>query len=106
RARPLWTILGDYGISAGIVRWPLTYPVQPIDGFLITDRFHQMVGSMFEFDGRAAYPADIVPIARDAFVNTDPPRPRDESYSRAARAVAAAVPVQVTAIRYQALDTA
>ena len=51
RARPLWSILGDYGISAGIVRWPLTYPAQPIDGFLVTDRFHQLIGSMFEFDG-------------------------------------------------------
>src|SRR5829696_9844345 len=47
RARPLWTILGDYGISAGIVRWPLTYPAQPMTGFLITDRFHQLIGSMF-----------------------------------------------------------
>jgi hypothetical protein len=106
RARPLWSILGDYGISSGIVRWPLTYPAQPIGGFLITDRFHQMVGSMFEFDGRLAYPDDVVPLARDAFGGTAQSRPWDEFYSRASRAAAAVHPVQVSAVRYQGLDTA
>src|SRR5262249_32355415 len=37
RARPLWRILDDYGISSGIVRWPLTYPAEPMSGFLVTD---------------------------------------------------------------------
>jgi hypothetical protein len=106
RARPLWSILGDYGITSGIVRWPLTYPAEPIDGYLITDRFHQTVGSMFEFDGRSAYPGDVVPLARDAFEGSGPNRPWDEFYSRASRAASAAHPVQVAAIRYQALDTA
>jgi predicted AlkP superfamily phosphohydrolase/phosphomutase len=105
RARPFWSILNDYGISAGIVRWPLTYPAQPIDGFLITDRFHQMIGSMFEFGG-VAYPADIVPLARDAFEQAPAPRRVDDLYGRATHAAAAAHPVRVTAIRYQAVDTA
>jgi hypothetical protein len=105
RARPLWSILADYGISAGIVRWPLTYPAQPIDGFLITDRFHQMIGSLYEFAG-VAYPSDVLPLAREAFEGGGPLRPRDELYTRATHAAAAAHPVQVTAIRYQAVDTA
>jgi hypothetical protein len=106
RARPLWSVLGDYGISAGVVRWPLTYPAQPIDGFLITDRFHQMVGSMFEFDGRAAYPADIVPLTRDAFAGKDDVRGWDEAYTRAVRDASAAHPVELSAVRYQSIDTA
>jgi Type I phosphodiesterase / nucleotide pyrophosphatase len=106
RARPFWSVLGDYGISAGVVRWPLTYPAQPIDGFLITDRFHQMVGSMFEFDGRAAYPADMVPLTRDAFAGKDDVRGWDEAYARAVRDASAAHPVQVSAVRYQSIDTA
>ena len=106
RARPLWSVLGDYGISAGIVRWPLTYPAKPIDGFLITDRFHQMVGSMYEFDGRAASPADVVPLVRDAFAKPDLSRGWDEAYARALRGAAVAHPVQVSAVRYQAIDTA
>jgi hypothetical protein len=106
RARPLWTILGDYGLSAGIVRWPLTYPAQAITGFLVTDRFHQLVGSMFEFDGRAAYPADILPAARDAFAGSAGASQWDEFYSRAARDLVAQHPVQLEAVRLQDLDIA
>ena len=106
RTRPLWSILGDYGIRSGVVRWPLTYPAEPIDGFLISDRFHQMVGSMFEFDGRAGYPADVVPLARDAFAGADPAHGWDDAYSRAMRAAAAAYPVPLTAVRFESIDTA
>ena len=114
RARPLWTILSDYGISAGIVRWPLTYPAQPLAGFMVTDRFHQLIGSMFEFDGRAAYPDAMVARAREAFGATGAAGAdavaaaarRDEAYARAARELRAARPVEVEAVRYQALDAA
>ena len=106
RARPLWEILGDYGLSAGIVRWPLTYPAQPIAGFLVTDRFHQLIGSMIEFDPRAIYPADILPAARDAFAGSTGAQQWDEFYSRTARDVIAQHPVQFEAVRFQGLDTA
>jgi len=106
RARPLWTILGDYGLSSGIVRWPLTYPAQPIAGFLVTDRFHLLIGSMFEFDGRAVYPAEILPPARDAFAGSTGATQWDEFYGRAARDVIAQHPVQLDAVRYQGLDSA
>lgn len=114
RARPIWKILGDYGISAGIVRWPLTYPAQPVTGFMVTERFHQLVGSMFESDGRAAYPEDVVALAREAFAgNGSAPidavaasAKRDEAYSRAARDIRAAKPVELEAVRYQGIDAA
>jgi predicted AlkP superfamily phosphohydrolase/phosphomutase len=125
-ARPLWTILGDYGITSGVVRWPLTYPAQPMSGFLVTDRFHQLIGSVFEFDGRAAYPPDLLPIVRDAFAGSNvpgadvvpasasamtPPTPKttparwDSFYSRAVRDLSAQHPVQLEAVRYQGIDT-
>jgi predicted AlkP superfamily phosphohydrolase/phosphomutase len=106
RARPLWTILGDYGLSAGIVRWPLTYPAQPITGFLVTDRFHQLVGSMIEADDRAVYPLDVLEPARDAFAGSSGTRQWDEFYGRAARDVIAQHPVRLEAVRYQGLDIA
>jgi hypothetical protein len=123
RSRPVWNILGDYGISSGIVRWPLTYPAQPVRGFVLSDRYHQLLGSMFEFDGRAAYPPDLQEVARAAFAGSetpDPPPPAppgvklpgdisparwDRYYSRALRALDAASPVRFTAVRYQGLDT-
>ncbi|HYT68900.1 MAG TPA: alkaline phosphatase family protein [Vicinamibacterales bacterium] len=113
RARPIWTILGEYGISAGIVRWPLTYPAQPVTGFLVTDRFHELVGSMSEFGGQVAYPPDLLPVARDAFGGAPPSAAdaaaiaalRDQAYSRALRDLQAARPVQLSAIRFQGIDT-
>ena len=106
RARPLWTILSDYGLSAGIVRWPLTYPAQPVNGFLVTDRFHQLVGSMIENDERSVYPPEMLSTARDAFAGASGPEQWDELYGDAARELVAQHPVQLEAVRYRNLDTA
>ena len=40
RAQPVWTILGRAGLPSTIVRWPLTWPAQPLQGALISDEFH------------------------------------------------------------------
>jgi len=112
RAQPIWSILGEYGISAGIVRWPLTYPAAPLNGFLVSDGFHQMLGSVHEFDGRAAYPPDLLPVIRDAFGAVDGvpadaaamASRHDEAYSRVTRDLQNARPVQLTAVRYQGID--
>lgn len=127
RARPLWSILAAAGIPSGIVRWPLTSPAQPVHGFVLSDRFHQLLGSFLEFDRSAGYPSNLLPIARGAFADaglasdSDPvpaaldARPaspeasaamRDRAYSRAMHDLAAERPVQLSAIRYQSLDTA
>ena len=57
RAPPIWNVLDDYGISSGVVRWPLTYPAEPVRGFMVSDRFHSLFGTMGELDGRASYSA-------------------------------------------------
>ncbi len=62
RARPIWHILGDLGITVGIVAWPLTYPAQPVRGYLVSDRFHQGT----ELDTQIAYPPEAIPLARAA----------------------------------------
>ena len=119
KARPIWSVLGDYGISTGVVRWPLTYPAEPVPGFLVSDRFHSLFGSMLEIDGRAAYPPDLQPVVHDAFAagphgpdvlpagggafSSTSPR-WDQLYSRAMRDLLVERPVQFTAIRYQGLD--
>ena len=126
RARPLWSILAHAGITAGVVRWPLSYPAQPVGGFVLSDRFHELLGSLLELDERAAFPAEVLPIARRAFSEQATPSDllpasdvfsgrmqtpeasagvRDRFYSRAMRDLAATWPVQFSAIRYQGLDT-
>src|SRR4051812_46996628 len=61
RARPLWSIVSSAGLKVGIVRWPLTYPAEPLNGYVVSDRFHQLAGSIAEFD-RAVFPADVLPV--------------------------------------------
>ena len=124
--RPLWSILSDAGIGVGVVRWPLTYPAQPVQGFVLSDRFHDLIGSLLELDERAAYPANALPVARNAFLeHADLPESlagretatsgtsapegsaelRDRFYSRAMRDLGAAWPVQFSACEFQGLDT-
>jgi hypothetical protein len=126
RARPLWGILGDAGIGVGVVRWPLTYPAQPVNGFVLSDRFHELIGSFRELDASAAYPAEILPMARDAFLEQEdlPDRSptaeaasggttsievvaqlRDRFYKRAMRSLQSHWPASFTALRYHGLDT-
>jgi len=128
RARPLWSIASQAGVSVGVARWPLTYPAEDVDGFIVSDRFHQLVGTIGEFD-RAASPLDVLPALEAAF--TDPtsgfdPQPagkgpdtdpvaatspeaaalrRDRLYSRAMRDLSAERKPRLTALRYNGLDT-
>ena len=121
RSRPFWTILADAGVSVGIVRWPLTYPAQPVLGFLVADRFHDALGSMFEFDEGAVYPASVMRLTRRAVATggtepvpsayrtaEDSPEEsalaRDRFYGRVMQVLRSEWNPQVTALRYVGLD--
>ena len=45
RSSPLWNILSAEGIPVGVVGWPLTYPAPSVHGFVVSDRFHELLGS-------------------------------------------------------------
>jgi predicted AlkP superfamily phosphohydrolase/phosphomutase len=118
-ARPLWLIASEAGVRVGIVRWPLTYPAEDVDGFIVSDRFHQLLGSFAEFDG-AVTPRDVLPTLETSFselstsgqstagvVGTpeESALRRDRWYSRAMRDLAAGMSPRLTAVRYEGLDT-
>lgn len=117
-ARPLWGILSNSGMTAGIVRWPLTHPAPPAAGFIVSDQLHQVTGSLAEFD-RAAFPAGVLPtvqkIAADVvaanggqhFTSGSPEEAslqRDRLYSRVGHALRAERDPRMFAIRYEGLD--
>jgi predicted AlkP superfamily phosphohydrolase/phosphomutase len=123
RARPLWSIASQAGVSVGIARWPLTYPAEHVNGFIVTDRFHQLVGSIAEFD-RAASPPELLGELEATFAAPTPTEPepastrigaestpegsalqRDRVYSRAMRNLSAQMRPRLTALRYEGLDT-
>ena len=126
RAPPHWNVLDDCRIRSGVVRWPLTYPAEPVRGFMVSDRFHSLFGTMVELDGRASYPPAIQPLVHDAFVSSetpanDPPQTAgstvtapapdvalgkwDQFYARATHDLLVGQPVSFTTIRYQGIDT-
>jgi Type I phosphodiesterase / nucleotide pyrophosphatase len=67
-ARPLWDILEDYGIRAGIVNWPLTFPAKTTLGYIISDRFDEGMSSPLRLgDQDAADPTTATDVARQVF---------------------------------------
>ncbi|MEX1129783.1 MAG: alkaline phosphatase family protein [Vicinamibacterales bacterium] len=122
-ARPLWGILSDQGMASGIVRWPLTHPAQPSAGFIVSDRLHEVTGSIAEYDRAASPPsvlAEIHPFGDASPAHTpeggyDPrftagqPEQtalhRDILYARVARALDARYDSRLLALRYTGLDT-
>lgn len=68
RARPFWQIAADYGLAAGIVRWPLTFPAELSRGYLISGQFHAGLSSPLRLSESAAgVPTSAVEIAREVF---------------------------------------
>lgn len=39
KCKALWNILSDRGLEAGVLNWFASHPAEPIDGFVVTDRF-------------------------------------------------------------------
>jgi hypothetical protein len=122
RARPLWSIISAAGIAVGVARWPLTYPAEAVNGFVVSDRFHQLTKSVTEFDD-SAFPPEILPVVDALFQDATPAaltgaaRPlaagapeasaivRDRRYGAALREVSVTRPPRFTALRYEGLDT-
>lgn len=127
RARPLWEILGDYGVPSGIVNWPLTRPAEIANGFLLSDYFDEATSSPIRSeDLGAADPTTAVAISRAVFdrwqarswpevlpalVAADDPRPSglprlrwDQAYLEAERELGLWFSPRLTALRLEGID--
>ena len=126
RARPLWDILGDYGVVSGVVNWPLTHPVHPTPGYIVSDYFDEAVSSPLRLaNAEAATPTTAVDIAREVFDNwqarlwsdvlpsfgpkESPPdgylQARwDRAYAQTANELDQEFATRLTAVRFQGLD--
>jgi predicted AlkP superfamily phosphohydrolase/phosphomutase len=116
RARPIWTILSEAGITVGVVRWPLTHPAEALNGFVVSDRFDQLAGSIVEFE-RSVHPVEVLPAVTGAVADAQPEPAdggvppeasalrRDRLYSAAMRELKQRFAPRFTALRYQGLDT-
>ena len=126
RAKPLWSILADYGLASGVVRWPLTSPARATRGFIVSDRFERTSQSPMRLDDSTfASPTTAAELAREAFDATQfLPWPEalpdagaaslsaagianarwDRSYREALLTVSAPFFVSLSAVRYTGID--
>jgi hypothetical protein len=75
RARPLWELLNKYGVTTGVIDWPMTYPATAIDGYLVSDEFLRRDDASLVAavgDGATAWPPEAVEIARHARLRAVP----------------------------------
>jgi predicted AlkP superfamily phosphohydrolase/phosphomutase len=42
-AVPIWDIVGSFGLPVGVVGWYVTWPVDEVNGFLLSDRLHSLL---------------------------------------------------------------
>lgn len=126
-AEPLWRMLSRFGVSVGVVGWPLTYPAQPVLGYLVSDRLPAGVLSLFGAERAAvAYPAEILDLVEasvlaglpseepsDAGVSAargpgalvrSTPTARDRAYGSIAALLQARYRPRFVTLRYQGLD--
>lgn len=74
--RPVWSIIGDYGMRVGIIGWPVTHPALPVNGFLVSDQFHRLPAARLATDGAAAItPPTLLDAAREAVTRPITPDP-------------------------------
>jgi hypothetical protein len=122
--RPLWSILARAGMTVGLVRWPLTHPAADVPGFMVSDRYHALQGTVTEIT-RSVFPPGLMrdlhgighgtttgPAALAAASLSSPAGApersalaRDGLYSDIARRLASDVPPRFFAIRFTGLDT-
>ena len=132
RTRTFWSILGGASVPVGIVGWPLTYPAQPVRGFLVTDELDRLGDAPLDpTDPAVGYPADTLlsvriaaeartwattvsggdlawPVSPDVVSAVFSGRTfsTDRAYEQIWRTLNAQIPVRVTAVRFRGIDTA
>jgi len=127
KARPLWSVLSEHGVSVGITGWPMTYPARAVRGYVASDHVHDAVwqGDVAA-DHDLAFPPDALGIAKSVHddstheatadldvAGADPPTgawsvgaptPRDDLYRRLSDALDARFAPQFVALHYDGLD--
>ncbi|MGE5361174.1 MAG: alkaline phosphatase family protein [Bacteroidales bacterium] len=126
-ALPIWDLLSRADVSVGIVGWPLSYPVRPVNGYLVSENLRAVAASALTEDGTAVYPADALAVARTiveamqadsaagsaaSLANADRSAidralfANDRMLEQVAGQLQAAVQPRLAVMRYRGLDTA
>ena len=69
-ARPIWELVSSFGITTGVIDWPVTYPAHAVRGYLVSDEFlrrdDSAVLAAAHDDPPLVSPPDLLDVARTA----------------------------------------
>ncbi len=57
RRKALWNILSQNGLRSAVIGWPATYPAEPVEGVMVSDRF--LLSSQLPTEKHAVHPAEL-----------------------------------------------
>ena len=90
RVRAFWEIMSSAGCSVGVVAWLVTWPAEPVDGYMVSPNIHRLLswrdGSADEQEAddrlaMAVYPPELADAVAGVMVTTgDIPPGRVESF--------------------------
>jgi hypothetical protein len=110
RGRPIWELVNSFGITTGVIDWPVTYPAHSVHGYLISDEFlHRDDASLLSAsrdDPPLVSPPEALETARMARnrLSSDAAHATDAAVEQMARDLSTPRPMQFTATRYPGLD--
>jgi hypothetical protein len=134
KARPMWELLSSFGMTVGVIDWPLTYPARGVNGYVITDEFLRRddtsIVASLAGEPPLAWPPDVVDLAREARMRAIPettsvalvdqralgrqpgegqavhanPLAADAAAEQLARDLSVSRPAQFAAVRYPGID--
>lgn len=65
KAKAVWNILSQQGLRSAVVGWFASHPAEPIEGIVLSDRFHRVLG-----EGPKRYPMDEQSVHPRALIDT------------------------------------
>lgn len=69
-ARPVWDVLGEFGLPSVVLEWYVTHPARPLNGILVSDRFHSLKGFAEDL-ARCVYPDSLAPVLATGLLAPD-----------------------------------
>jgi hypothetical protein len=105
--KALWNVASEKGLRVGVVNWWATWPADPVNGYVVTDRAFFKIEKGGAPDREVHPPeafATLAALARPA--DTDRARALDRFHAEAARALATTNPPDLEALYLPGLDIA
>ena len=104
RAKTFWNVASEKGLRVGVVNWWATWPADPVNGYVVTERALFKLEKGGEFERETSPPEVFEQLRPLALSAGDKPRDIDTFALEAARTLRASSPPDVEALYLPGLD--